>query len=171
MNYWPAEVTNLSEMHEPFLKFLGALNVDARETARDMYGLSGAVAHFTTDAWHFTEPYSETQWALWPMGYAWCANHVWEHYSFNEDKEFLRTEGYRILKDASLFCLSWLVKNPKTGKLVSGPSISPENRFKSPGGDIATVVMGPTMDHMIIRQLLANTISASVVLDVDASFT
>ena len=168
MNYWPAEVTNLSEMHEPFLKFIAALNMDAQETARDMYGLTGAVAHFTTDAWRFTEPYGETQWALWPMGYAWCANHVWEHYAFNEDKVYLKNEGYKILKDASLFCLSWLVKNPRTGMLVSGPSISPENRFKSRGGDTATVVMGPTMDHMIIRQLLSNTIRASIVLDVDA---
>ena len=170
MNYWPAEITNLSEMHMPFLSFLKALQPDAHKTAKDMYGLPGAVAHFTTDPWHFTEPYGEPQWAMWPMGLAWCARHQWEHYLFSGNEAFLDTLGYPIMKEAALFCVNWLVKNPATGLLVSGPSISPENTFRTKDGKIATMVMGPTMDHMIIRDLLTNTIAAARVLQTDQKF-
>jgi alpha-L-fucosidase 2 len=168
MNYWLSELTNLSELHMPFLAFLGALQEDARKTARDMYGLTGTVAHFTTDPWHFTEPYGKTQWAMWPMGMAWSVQHAWEHYLFTEDKTYLRDIGYPLMREAAEFCVGWLVKNPATGQLVSGPSISPENTFKTKNGDVATVVMGPTMDHMIIRDLLSNTIEASQILNLDA---
>ncbi|HYC84342.1 MAG TPA: glycoside hydrolase family 95 protein [Chryseosolibacter sp.] len=169
MNYWPAEVTNLRELHRPFIEFINALRPDGRKTARDMYGVGGAVAHFTTNVWHFTEPYGKTQWAMWPMGLAWCAQHPWQHYLFNEDKKFLADLGYPIMRDAAEFCLQWLVRDPKTGNLVSGPSISPENTFRTKTGEIATMVMGPTMDHMIIRELFQNTIAASRVLKVDAA--
>jgi alpha-L-fucosidase 2 len=137
---------------------------DARKTAKDMYGLKGTVAHFTTDAWHFTEPYGETQWAMWPMGMAWSAQHLWEHYLFSEDKKYLRDLAYPVMKEAAEFCANWLVEDPQTGYLVSGPSISPENTFKTSDGKIATMVMGPTMDHMIIRDLLTNTLEAGKVL-------
>lgn len=170
MNYWPAEVTNLHELHLPFLEFLRGLTRDGKKTARDMYGIDGAVAHFTTDAWQFTEPYGETQWAMWPMGLAWSASHLWEHYAFRNDKEYLSTLAYPIMKEAALFCLQWLVKHPREGYLVSGPSISPENTFRTKDGDVATMVMGPTMDHMIIRELFTNTIKASEILGVDAGF-
>lgn len=168
MNYWPAEVTNLSEMHKPFLDFINDLLPDGRKTARDMYGLEGAVAHFSTDAWHYTETYGETQWAMWPMGLAWSVHHLWEHYLFTGDREFLARQGYPAMKEAAEFCKNWLVVNPVTGKLVSGPSISPENTFRTRDGKVATMVMGPTMDHMIIRDLLTNTISAAKVLGRDA---
>jgi alpha-L-fucosidase 2 len=170
MNYWPAEVSNLSEMHLPFLHFLDALRADGRKTAKEMYGLQGTVAHFTTDPWHFTEPYGQTQWALWPMGMGWCAQHLWEHYLFTGDKEYLQKLAYPVMKGAAEFCASWLVEHPETGLLVSGPSISPENTFRTKDGDVATVVMGPTMDHMIIRDLLGNTIEAAKVLGRDAAF-
>jgi alpha-L-fucosidase 2 len=170
MNYWPSEITNLSELHMPFLEFLDKLRPDAKHTAKEMYGVDGTVAHFTTDAWHFTEPYGQTQWAMWPMGMAWSAQHAWEHFLFTEDEVFLRTLGYPLLKDASTFCVQWLVEHPTTKKLVSGPSISPENTFRTAKGDIATMVMGPTMDHMIIRQLLTSTIKASERLKTDAAF-
>lgn len=170
MNYWPAEVTNLSELHLPFIEFLNAMRPDARKTAKVMYGVDGAVAHFTTDAWHFTEPYGKTQWAMWPMGMAWSAQHAWEHFLFTEDITFLRRLGYPLMRDAAEFCLNWLVKHPQTGTLVSGPSISPENTFKTKDGDVATMVMGPTMDHMIIRHLFMSTIEAGKRLDTDASF-
>ncbi|HYF70750.1 MAG TPA: glycoside hydrolase family 95 protein [Ohtaekwangia sp.] len=170
MNYWPAEVTNLSELHLPFIEFLNAMRPDARKTAKEMYGIDGAVSHFTTDAWHFTEPYGKTQWAMWPMGMAWSAQHAWEHFLFTEDVGFLQRLGYPIMRDAAEFCLNWLVRHPQTGKLVSGPSISPENTFKTKGGDVATMVMGPTMDHMIIRHLFTNTIEAGKRLDIDAAF-
>lgn len=170
MNYWPAEVTNLSEMHEPFLTFLDKLRPDARKTAKAMYGAKGTVAHFTTDPWLFTAPYGETQWAMWPMGMAWCAQHLWEHYLFTEDKDYLKQLGYPVMKEAAEFCESWLVENPETKQLVSGPSISPENTFRTKDGKVATMVMGPTMDHMIIRDLLSNAIAASKVLNKDAGF-
>ncbi|KAA5542981.1 glycosyl hydrolase family 95 catalytic domain-containing protein [Adhaeribacter rhizoryzae] len=170
MNYWLAEQTNLSELHLPFLKFLEALGPDARKTARDMYGLQGTVAHFTTDAWHFTEPYGQTQWAMWPMGLAWSAQHLWEHYLFTEDKKYLKDLAYPVMKEAAAFCVNWLVENPITKELVSGPSISPENQFKTQNGNIATMVMGPTMDHMIIRDLLTNTIAAGKTLNQDVDF-
>ncbi|GAA4429974.1 glycoside hydrolase family 95 protein [Pontibacter saemangeumensis] len=170
MNYWPAEVTNLSEMHLPFLNFLDALRPDARKTAKDMYGVKGTVAHFTTDPWHFTETYGQTQWAMWPMGMAWSAQHLWEHYLFTEDKAYLKELAYPVMKEAAEFCANWLVENPETKQLVSGPSISPENTFKTKNGEVATMVMGPTMDHMIIRDLLGNTIAASKELNRDAAF-
>lgn len=171
MNYWPAEITNLSEMHLPFLEFINALRPDGRKTARDMYGLSGTVAHFTTDPWYFTETYGKTQWAMWPMGMAWSCRHLWEHYLFNGDKIYLNGKAYPAMKEAASFCMAWLCKDPASGKLVSGPSISPENTFRTAGGEIATMVMGPTMDHMIIRELLQNTISAAEILGKDAALT
>lgn len=170
MNYWPAEITNLSEMHNPFLDFVNALRQDGRKTAKDMYGMKGTVAHFTTDAWHFTETYGQPQWAMWPMGMAWCAQHLWEHFLFTADKTYLAQNAYPAMKEAAEFCLAWLTKNPQTGKLVSGPSISPENAFVTKEGDTATMVMGPTMDHMIIRELFTNTISAATALGNDKAF-
>lgn len=170
MNYWLSEVTNLSELHLPFLAYLDKMRTDARKTAQDMYGIKGTVAHFTSDAWFFTEPYGQTQWAMWPMGMAWCARHPWEHYLYTSDKKYLQESGYPVMKEAATFCMNWLVKNPVSGKLVSGPSISPENTFKTKEGEVATMVMGPTMDHMIIRDLMNNTIAASKVLDTDAAF-
>jgi alpha-L-fucosidase 2 len=167
MNYWLSELTNLSELHQPFLDFIDALRPDARKTAKDMYGIDGTVAHFTTDVWHFTEPYGKTQWAMWPMGMAWCADHMWQHYQFTNDKKFLVQQGYPVMKDAALFCMNWLTEDPATKQLVSGPSISPENTFVTPAGDTATMVMGPTMDHMIIRQLLTNTREAARELNID----
>jgi alpha-L-fucosidase 2 len=169
MNYWPAETTNLSELHQPFFDFLDSLRKDGRNTAAKMYGTKGVVAHFTTDAWHFTEPYGQTQWAMWPMGYAWSVQHLWEHYLFTEDKKFLAATAYPQLRDAAFFCLDWLTRDPRSGKLVSGPSISPENTFRTPGGEVATMVMGPTMDHMIIRGLFECTIKASAILGIDAA--
>lgn len=170
MNYWSAEVCNLSEMHLPFLQFIDALQEDGRHTAGDMYGKRGTVAHFTTDAWHFTEPYGQTQWAMWPMGMAWSVQHFWEHYLFTGDRAFLEKRAYPVMKDAALFCADWLVQHPKTKQLVSGPSISPENQFITPKGDTSTIVMGPTMDHMIIRSLLESTVAAAELLQKDADF-
>ncbi|HYG19902.1 MAG TPA: glycoside hydrolase family 95 protein [Ohtaekwangia sp.] len=169
MNYWPAEVTNLPEMHEPFLRYIHDLRADGAKTAKDMYGLPGTVAHFTSDAWHFTEPYGKTQWAMWPMGMNWIVRHCWEHYLFTGDKTFLKETGYPAMKDAAEFSAAWLVENPVTHKLVSGPSISPENTFRTRNGDVATMVMGPTMDHMIIRDVLSNTIEAAKVLGTDVA--
>ena len=170
MNYWLAEQTNLSEMHKPFLDFIDALRPDGRKTARDMYGMKGIVAHFATDVWHHTETAGNVQYAMWPMGLGWSAQHLWEHYLFTEDKKALAEQGYPIMKEASEFYADWLVENPLTKQLVSGPSTSPENTFLTKSGKKATMVMGPTMDHMIIRDLMENTIAASKVLNKDAAF-
>ncbi len=133
--------------------------------------MKGIVAHYTTDVWHYTEPMGAIRYGMWPMGIAWSCQNIWDHYQFGGDVEYLRTKSYPIMKEAAEFCIDWLVKDPKTGLLVSGPSISPENSFIIPGGGgNASMVMGPTMDHMIIRDLLQNTIKASIVLDADKAF-
>jgi alpha-L-fucosidase 2 len=171
MNYWPSEITNLGELQKPFIEFIDALRTSGRRTAKEVYGMKGIVAHYTTDVWHYTEPLGAIGYGMWPMGIAWSCQNIWDHYQFGGDVEYLRTKSYPIMKEASEFCMEWLTKDPKTGLLVSGPSISPENSFKIPGGDgNASMVMGPTMDHMIIRDLLQNTIKASIVLDADKSF-
>jgi alpha-L-fucosidase 2 len=171
MNYWPSEITNLGELQTPFIDFIDALRPNARRTAKEVYGMKGIVAHYTTDPWHFTEPTGATGYGMWPMGIAWSCQNIWDHYQFGGDVEYLRSKSYPIMKEAAEFCIDWLVKDPKSGYLVSGPSISPENRFRIPGEKgTATVVMGPTMDQMIIRDLLQNTIAASEVLGVDIPF-
>ena len=171
MNYWPSEITNLGELQMPFVDFIDAMRPSARRTAKEVYGLKGIVAHYTTDVWHYTEPLGAVGYGMWPMGIAWSCQNIFDHYLFGGDIDYLRNKAYPIMKEAAEFCIGWLVVNPKTGYLVSGPSISPENRFKIPGGGgNASIVMGPTMDHMIIRDLLQNTIEASVVLDTDKAF-
>jgi alpha-L-fucosidase 2 len=171
MNYWPAEITNLSELHIPFIDFVDAMRPNARRTAKEVYGLNGITAHYTTDVWHYTEPLGAVVYGMWPMGIAWSCQNIWDHYQFSGDIDYLKNKAYPIMKEAAEFCVGWLVTNPKTGYLVSGPSISPENRFKIPGEEAtASLVMGPTMDHMIIRDLLQNTIEASLVLDIDRAF-
>jgi alpha-L-fucosidase 2 len=171
MNYWPSEITNLGELQLPFVDFIDAMRPSARRTAREVYGLKGIVAHYTTDVWHYTEPMGAVVYGMWPMGIAWSCQNIFDHYLFGGDIDYLKNKAYPIMKEAAEFCIGWLVVNPKTGYLVSGPSISPENRFKIPGGEgTASMVMGPTMDHMIIRDLLQNTIEASIVLDTDKTF-
>lgn len=171
MNYWLSEITNLGELQEPFIDFIDALRQNAGRTAKEVYGMQGIVAHYTTDPWHFTEPTGAVGYGMWPMGIAWSCQNIWDHYAFGGDIEYLRNRSYPIMKESAEFCIEWLVKDPKTGFFVSGPSISPENRFKIPGeGGNASMVMGPTMDHMIIRDLLQNTIKATIVLDTDKIF-
>lgn len=171
MNYWPAEMTNLSEMALPFIDFIDAMRPNARRTAKEVYGMKGIVAHYTTDVWHYTEPLGAIVYGMWPMGIAWSCQNIWDHYCFGGDVEYLKTKSYPIMKEAAEFCMNWLVKDPRTGFLVSGPSVSPENSFIIPGGGgRASMVMGPTMDHMIIRDLLENTIEASLILNTDKPF-
>jgi len=171
MNYWHSEITNLGELQEPFIDFIDALRPGGRKTAKEVYGMKGIVAHYTTDVWHYTEPLGAIRYGMWPMGIAWSCQNIWDHFQFGGDVEYLRNKSYPIMKEAAEFCIDWLVKNPKTGLLVSGPSISPENAFKIPGEEgNASMVMGPTMDHMIIRDLLQNTIKASIILNTDKAF-
>jgi alpha-L-fucosidase 2 len=162
MDYWPAEVCNLSECHEPFFDFIEAYaTTSGRKTAHDYYGARGFVGHFTTDAWLNTPTGGEPKWALWQMGGAWCSRHFIEHYWFTGDRVFLRDRAYPILRDASLFLLDWLVPNPKTGKLVSGPGTSPENEFIGPDGKKHSVSMGGSMDQEIIWDTFNNFLTAA----------
>jgi alpha-L-fucosidase 2 len=170
MNYWPALVTNLAETQEPFFEFVDDLRERGSQTAREVYGCRGFVAHHTTDVWKFTDPIGMTGYGMWPMGAAWCSDHFREHYDYTGDEQFLREKAYPVLKDAALFFVDFLVENPNTGLLVSGPGMSPENKFITPNGETAAVCMGPAMDHQIIRELFTNCIKTSEILNIDAAF-
>jgi alpha-L-fucosidase 2 len=169
MNYWPAEVANLSECHLPFIALTDSLRRYGRLTAKNMYNSRGFTAHFTTDAWYWTTSTGKAEWGMWPMGAAWCCQHLWEHYAYTCDKDFL-AYAYPILKEASLFFVDYLTEDPKTGLLVTGPSSSPENKFKTKGGVISNITMGPTMDMEIVWDLFTNTIEASKILEQDGDF-
>jgi alpha-L-fucosidase 2 len=171
MNYWPALVTNLAECQEPFFEFTNDLRERGSVTAKEVYGSRGFVAHHTSDIWKYTDPIGKTGYGMWPMGAAWCSDHFWEHYEYSGDKEFLKEKAYPVLKDAALFFVDFLVENPKTGLLVSGPSMSPENKFIDKNGERAAVCMGPAMDHQIIRELFNNCIKSSEILNIDAEFS
>lgn len=170
MNYWPSLVTNLAECQEPFFDFINDLRGRGSVTAREVYGARGFVAHHTTDAWKFTDPIGKTVYGMWPMGAAWCSDHFWEHYEYTGDTAFLEQHAYPVLKDAALFFVDFLVENPKTGLLVSGPSMSPENSFIAENGEHASLCMGPAMDHQIIRELFNNFIKTSEILNTGNEF-
>ncbi len=170
MNYWPAEVCNLAECHEPMFFLIDSLRRRGRITARKVYNCGGFVAHHTTDVWFFTAPIGKTQYGMWPTGAAWCCQHLWEHYAFGGDKEFLAKRAYPIMREAAQFFVDFLVEDPRTGYLVSGPSTSPENRFRTPDGKTATLTMGPAMDQEIIYDLFTNCIEASRILAMDEKF-
>jgi len=158
MNYWPAEVANLPECHLPLFDLVGDCAVTGSRVAREHYACRGWVLHHNTDIWRGTAPINASNHGIWVTGGAWLCQHLWWHYEFGGDKEFLARRAYPVLKQAALFFVDFLVKDPRTGYLISGPSNSPEQ-----GG----LVMGPTMDHQIIRSLFGWTIRASEILGVD----
>jgi alpha-L-fucosidase 2 len=126
MNYWPAEVANLSECTEPLWAMIDDLVASGRETARVHYGARGWVLHHNTDLWRGTAPINASNHGIWPVGGAWLCQHLWEHYQFTGDHEFLQKRAYPVMKEASQFFMDYLVRDPKTGWLISGPSNSPE---------------------------------------------
>jgi alpha-L-fucosidase 2 len=166
MNYWPAEVTNLAELHEPLFAYLESLREPGRKTAKVHYAARGFVAHHISDIWGFTAPGDLPRSGLWPTGAAWLTEHLWEHYRFGLDRAFL-ARAYPVMKESAEFFLDYLVEDPK-GRLVSGPSVSPENRYRLPNGQIGILAMGPSMDHQIIDSLFTHVIDASTTLGVDA---
>jgi alpha-L-fucosidase 2 len=170
MNYWPAEVCNLAECHEPFFDLIDNLRPRGRKTAKEVYGCRGFVAHHTTDASYFTSLIGNVQYGMWPTGAAWCCQHLWEHYAFGGDERFLRDRAFPIMKEAAEFFLDYLVEDPTTGKLVCGPSTSPENTFLTDNGEKAHLTMGPAMDQQIIYNLFTNCITAGQVLGIDDGF-
>lgn len=170
MNYWPAEVANLSELHQPFFDFTEGLLPAGRRAARNAFGCGGFCANLTSDAWLWTTPYGHPQWGMWVMGGAWCAQHFMEHYRFTLNREFLRDRAYPMLKECSEFFLDWLVPDPATGKLVSGPSTSPENTFVGPDGKNVNLSMGCSMDQEIIWDTFSNTLEAAKILGLQDEF-
>ncbi|KOY17112.1 glycoside hydrolase family 95 protein [Paenibacillus xylanivorans] len=167
MNYWPAEVCNLSECHEPLFGLLEDLSHTGRRTARILYGARGWTAHHNVDIWRTSTPTGgDASWAFWPMGGVWLTSHLWEHYLFTRDQQFLAERAYPIMKEAALFCLDWLVEGPD-GYLVTAPSTSPENKFLTEEGETRSISMASTMDMTLIRELFDRCIEATQQLDVD----
>ncbi len=166
MNYWPAEVCNLSELHEPMHKLIASLVEPGRKTARAYYNARGWVAHVITNPWGFTSPGERASWGATVSGSAWLCQHLWEHYAFTLDRDFLRW-AYPILKESCLFYLDNLIEEPRHKWLVTGPSNSPENRFKLPDGRVAHVCLGPAIDMQLLRELFGNTARAAEVLGLD----
>jgi alpha-L-fucosidase 2 len=161
MNYWPAEICNLSECHEPLFDLITEVAESGRKTAKVHYGCRGWVLHHNTDLWRGTAPINNSNHGIWVTGGAWLCRHLWEHYLFTGDKKFLADRAYPIMKESALFFTDFLIKDPETGRLISTPSNSPEQ-----GG----LVAGPTMDHQIIRELFTNCIEAAKILGVDKDF-
>ncbi len=162
MNYWPAEITNLSECAAPLIQLITEIASTGKNVATEHYNLNGWVTHHNTDIWRGAAPINDSNHGIWPTGGAWLTQHLWWHYLFTGDTKFLKETAYPVLKEASHFFAGYLVPDPRHPEwLVSGPSNSPEQ-----GG----LVMGPTMDHQIIRELFRNTIEAAKTLGVDTDF-
>lgn len=170
MNYWPAEPGNLPECHEPFFQMIKEMAVSGNKTAREMYGRNGWVAHHNTSIWRETHPNDGTPTSsYWPMASAWLSSHLWEHYLYSGDKEFLQNEAYPVIKGAAEFFTDWLVDNGE-GYLVTPVSNSPEHNFIYGEYQKAAISMGSTMDMALIRELFTRTIEASEILGVDEDF-
>ncbi|HMP82833.1 MAG TPA: glycoside hydrolase family 95 protein [Verrucomicrobiota bacterium] len=159
MNYWPAEVGNLAECHQPFFDVMNELVISGRRTAKNHYNARGWVLHHNFDLWRGTAPINNSNHGIWPTGGAWLCQHLWWHYEYSGDQKFLK-RSYPVMREAALFFVDFLIEDPRTSNrwLISTPSNSPEQ-----GG----LVAGPTMDHQIIRDLFANVIEASEILGVD----
>jgi alpha-L-fucosidase 2 len=170
MNYWPAEVCNLSELHEPLFALIENAREDGRRVAKNLYGVDqGFVMHHNTDIWGDAVPIDGAQYGVWPMGAAWLCLHYWEHFEFTRDMKFLRERAYPVMKEAAQFLQSYLIDDGK-GRLITGPSISPENAYKGPDGQDVRLCMAPTMDIEITRALFDRVLKAIQLLKVDHEF-
>ncbi|MEN7546711.1 glycoside hydrolase family 95 protein [Rapidithrix thailandica] len=171
MNYWPAEVSNLSECHEPLFDFIDRLVENGKLVAKEQYGCRGFMVHHATDLWataymRAAQPY----WGGWQHGGGWLMQHLWEHYQFTQDKEFLQNRAYPVLKEGALFYMDWLQKAPNGDELVSYPSTSPENSFIAPNGQQAAVSIAAAMDQQIIAEVFDNTLAAAEILGIEDAF-
>jgi alpha-L-fucosidase 2 len=165
-NYWPAEVCNLSECQTPLFALIDGMREAGRTTAREMYNAPGWVVHTVTNPWGYTAP-GGIGWGIFVTAGIWIALQMWDHYTFNADVEFLRTRAYPVLRDAALFFLDYMVAEPKHGWLVTGPSDSPENWYKTPSGGRAAESMGNTIDRVFVHALYTMCITASKTLSID----
>ncbi|MCR8636441.1 glycoside hydrolase family 95 protein [Paenibacillus radicis (ex Xue et al. 2023)] len=166
MNYWPAEVCNLSELHFPLFDHLDAMLPNGCETARVQYNSRGFMCHHNTDLWGDTAPTDFARAGLWQMGAAWLCYHLWEHYTYSLDKEFLAARAYPLMKEAALFILDFMIKDEQ-GNLHIGPSVSPENSYRLPNGQTGRICMDPAMDVQIAKGLFERCIEASAILQID----
>ncbi|GIP33874.1 glycoside hydrolase N-terminal domain-containing protein [Paenibacillus sp. J2TS4] len=170
MNYWPAEVCNLAECHAPLFDLIDKMKASGRQTASQVYGARGFVAHHNTNLWGDTAMDGAILSSIiWPMGAAWLSLHLWEHYRFGLDRSFLAERVYPTLKEASEFFLDYLVEDSQ-GRLVTGPSLSPENRYRTEEGNHGVLCMGPSMDSQILHALFTGCIEAAEILNVDDTF-
>ncbi|MCC6672529.1 MAG: glycoside hydrolase family 95 protein [Planctomycetes bacterium] len=167
MNYWPAGPANLPECEEPLFALVDGLRVTGRGLARDVLGCRGFAVGHTTDAWHYAALSGAPVWGMWPFGGAWCARHFYEHWRFGGDPTFLRERAWPVLRETCEFLLDWLVEDPRTGLLVSGPTTSPENTFVAPDGSRLSLSMGTAMDHQIAWDAFTNLLEAARALGVD----
>lgn len=170
MNHWPVEVSNLPELNLPLADLVHGLVKPGERTAKAYYNAEGWVAHVITNIWGFTEPGESASWGVTKSGSGWLCNNLWEHYAFTNDKKYL-ADIYPVLKGSAEFYSSMLVKDDKTGWLVTSPSSSPENSFYLPNGKTSSICIGPTIDNQIIRELFMNVITAAKVLGKDAAFS
>ena len=173
-NYWLAENTNLSEMHQPFLQFIGNLSTTGKITAKTFYNMPGWVAHHNSDIWAMSNPVGnfgngDPSWANWTMGGTWASAHLWEHYLFTQDQNFLEQKAYPLMRGAAEFCLAFLIPD-SSGQLITSPSTSPENTFKTPTGFVGSVLAGGTADLAMIRELFLDIIAAQKILKNDNDF-
>lgn len=172
MNYWMAEMCNLSEMNEPLIAHIKRLAINGTATAKNYYNMRGWAVHHNSDMWAQTNPVGEgngdPKWANWSLGSPWLSQHLYERYRFTGDKKYLKEVAYPLMKSAAEFCLDWLVE--KDGKLLTVPSTSPENVYIHPNGFKGTVTIASAMDMEIIYDLFSNIIEAAVILKTDESF-
>ena len=169
MNYWLAETTNLAEMHLPLFDLIKSIQKPGTKTAKVHYNAKGWVVHPVTNVWGYTAPGEAASWGMHVAGGAWLTTHIMEHYYFTLDKDFLK-EKYPILKASTEFYMDWLIPDSKTGELVSGPSVSPENTFLAPDGSKSQISMAPSHDQQVIWQLFKNFIDASKALEINDNF-
>jgi alpha-L-fucosidase 2 len=169
MNYWPAEVTNLSELQQPLFALIASLQEPGARTARLYYNARGWVAHVITNPWGYTSPGEGASWGSTTTGSAWLCQHLWEHYLFTRDRAFLK-HAYPLMRGSARFYADMLIEEPKYKWLVTAPANSPENAYRLPDGRTANVCLGPTFDMQILRYLFDACIEASGILGVDEAF-
>ncbi|GGE25776.1 glycoside hydrolase family 95 protein [Sphingobacterium cellulitidis] len=168
MNHWGVEVSNLSEYHNPFIEMIKNIAKEGTKTAKAYYNAPGWVVYMMTNIWGYSAPGEHASWGS-STASGWLCNHLWEHYQFTKDEAYLK-EIYPVLKEAAVFYKATMVKDPKTGWLVTSPSVSPENGFKLPNGKRAAVVMGPTIDNQIVRELYESVIKSNEILNLNDEF-
>ena len=169
MNHWPAEVTNLSELHLPLVEWTKQQVPSGERTAKAFYNARGWVTHILGNVWEYTAPGEHPSWGATNTSAAWLCEHLYTHYQYTLDKEYLK-DVYPVMKGASLFFVDMLAKDPRNGYLVTAPTTSPENGYKLPDGNVASICAGSTMDNQILRELFTNTIEAAGILGIDTAF-